>query len=117
MGNTTLQGLETVKQTLETYAAQSQSDLGAVIQSLNDTLNEQKACVEKQTVLLDQTKEATRSQEKILLMQLHSQCQFLDQQMGMSEQEFNMFVNMIPAKLRNYQLVWHLNVLTEMEMV
>ena len=97
---TTLDGLETVKQTLETYASENQSNLGEIIKSLKDTLNEQKECVNKQTELLEQTKEATRSQEKILLMQLHSQCQFLDQQAGMSKSEFAMFVNMIPAKFK-----------------
>lgn len=97
----TLQGLETVQQTLETYAKENQADLGIVIQSLNDTLNEQKKVVKKQSDLLDQTKEATRSQEKILLLQLQSQCQFLDQQMGMTPQEYSMFLNMIPAKFKN----------------
>merc|ERR1712137_539109 len=98
--HSTLAGLETVQKTLETYAAENQSDLGEVIQSLNDTLAEQKQCVQKQSELLDQTKEATRSQEKILLMQLQSQCQFLDQNMGMTEQEFGMFLSMIPAKFK-----------------
>ena len=97
----TLEGLETVKQTLETYAEENQKDLGAVINSLNDTLQEQKNVVRKQSELLDQTKEATRSQEKILLMQLQSQCQFLDQEMGMTQQEYQMFLNMIPAKFKN----------------
>jgi predicted RNase H-like nuclease (RuvC/YqgF family) len=98
--HSTLAGLETVQKTLETYAAENQSDLGEVIQSLNDTLAEQKQCVQKQSELLDQTKEATRSQEKILLMQLQSQCQFLDQSMGMTEQEYGMFLSMIPAKFK-----------------
>ena len=96
----TLQGLETVRLTLETYAKENQADLGKVIKSLNDTLDEQKQCVKKQSALLDQTKEATRSQEKILLMQLQAQCQFLDQKEGMSRAEFNMFVNMIPSKFK-----------------
>lgn len=96
----TLDGLETVRQTLEAYASKNNQDLGNVIKSLNDTLNEQKAVVKKQSLLLDQTKEATRSQEKILLLQLQAQCQFLDQQAGMSPQEYQMFLSMIPAKFK-----------------
>ena len=97
----TLQGLETVKQTLETYAKENMQDLGNVINSLNETLDEQRNCVKKQSALLKQAKAVTSSQEKILLMQLQSQCQFMDGQMDMSHQEFEMFVHMIPAKFRN----------------
>ena len=99
--HSTISGLETVRAALETYASETKKDLGAVINTLNETLIEQKKVVKQQQNVLQEITTQTKCQEKILLLQLQAQCQYLDGQMGMSPSEFSMFVNMIPAKFRN----------------
>jgi hypothetical protein len=49
---------------------------------------------------LKSTKSATKSQEKVLLMQLHSQCQLLDKSIGLSPEEFQIFMTMVPEKFK-----------------
>ena len=64
----TLEGLDAVKLALENYARDHNLDMTKVIGTLNETLEEQKECVKKQSTLLDQSKEVTGNQEKILLL-------------------------------------------------
>ena len=97
----TLEGLDAVKLALENYARDHNLDMTKVIGTLNETLEEQKECVKKQSTLLDQSKEVTGNQEKILLLQLQAQCQFMDGQLDMSPEEFQLFSSMIPYKFRS----------------
>merc|ERR1712137_659289 len=96
----TVTSLEGVRDMIEQYSKENHAQFADVVNNLNDTLQQQKDAVKKQHELLDQTKEATNTQERVLLMQLHAQCQFLDHEAGMSSNEYQMFLNMIPARYR-----------------
>eukprot|EP00008_Paramoeba_atlantica_P009141 CAMPEP_0201480798 /NCGR_PEP_ID=MMETSP0151_2-20130828/5207_1 /ASSEMBLY_ACC=CAM_ASM_000257 /TAXON_ID=200890 /ORGANISM="Paramoeba atlantica, Strain 621/1 / CCAP 1560/9" /LENGTH=210 /DNA_ID=CAMNT_0047862767 /DNA_START=212 /DNA_END=844 /DNA_ORIENTATION=- len=96
----TLKNLEVVSQTIEAFGAETQGDLSSILTNLKETLDGQKEVVKKQEGILSTTEQATNSQEKMLLMTLHQQCQFLDKSMGLSREEFQTFLTMIPEKFR-----------------
>lgn len=56
-------------------------------------------------MVLDRTKAATKSQSRVLLLTIHSQCQFLDQTGGLSPQEYQMFLSMVPEKYKRAGIV------------
>mmetsp|Transcript_8246 Transcript_8246/g.11017 ORF Transcript_8246/g.11017 Transcript_8246/m.11017 type:complete len:253 (-) Transcript_8246:23-781(-) len=97
-----LSGLDDVRQSLEDYAQKTGTDLQEVIGTIKTTLQEQNEVVEQQKELVTQTEKAQREQEKVLLLSIHSQCQYMDQSHGMSPMEFEMFKNMIPEKYKKF---------------
>uniref|UniRef100_A0A7S4KXN1 EF-hand domain-containing protein n=1 Tax=Paramoeba aestuarina TaxID=180227 RepID=A0A7S4KXN1_9EUKA len=98
----TLSNLEVVKETIENFGEEEKNDLGDVLAGLQGTIEEQKEVVQRQEGILKSTEEATNTQEKALLLTLQSQCQFIDKNMGMSREEFDTFINMLPDKFKSH---------------
>eukprot|EP01090_Pellita_catalonica_P018614 TRINITY_DN6068_c0_g1_i1.p1 TRINITY_DN6068_c0_g1~~TRINITY_DN6068_c0_g1_i1.p1 ORF type:complete len:272 (+),score=57.76 TRINITY_DN6068_c0_g1_i1:101-916(+) len=95
-----LDDLESVKEMIEEYGAQNKQDLGDIINSVKDTLDEQKKVLKGEQEVLARQVQNTHSQEELLLHQLQSQVQFLDQTAGLSEKEFSTFKSMLPDKFK-----------------
>jgi len=92
----TIQDLETVRTTMEAFAKDNNKDLGNVIDNLNKAISDQKTLLVDQTNILSKTREATKNQEKMMLLQLQSQLQFQDQQAGLSRAEYDQFLTLLP---------------------
>eukprot|EP01012_Entosiphon_sulcatum_P034563 TRINITY_DN43859_c0_g1_i1.p1 TRINITY_DN43859_c0_g1~~TRINITY_DN43859_c0_g1_i1.p1 ORF type:complete len:260 (-),score=64.61 TRINITY_DN43859_c0_g1_i1:13-792(-) len=98
--STTLEGLKVVQSTMQQLAATAGPELGAVVATLETTLQKQRQVVSDQKQLLDRSKQATATQSRILLMQLQTQCQLLDMQVGLSESEFQQLLGQLPTELQ-----------------
>eukprot|EP01012_Entosiphon_sulcatum_P015384 TRINITY_DN20355_c0_g1_i1.p2 TRINITY_DN20355_c0_g1~~TRINITY_DN20355_c0_g1_i1.p2 ORF type:complete len:296 (-),score=87.88 TRINITY_DN20355_c0_g1_i1:122-1009(-) len=90
--------LDETRKRLEEYAAKTGQDLSRVIGQLKDTLSQQQQVVEQQADLVAQHRRAQEQQDRVLLHQLQAQVQFLDQKVGLSQQEFDVFVSMLPQR-------------------
>jgi len=94
--------LDSIQQKLQAYADEHHKDFHQVIGTIKGALQEQKDIVAKQQDICSQTENATKDQAKILLHTIHRQCQFMDQSMGMSPMEFQMFLGMVPQKYKAF---------------
>jgi len=92
----TITDLETVRTTMETFAKDNNKDLGNVIDNLSKAITDQKGLLVDQTSILSKTREATKNQERMMLLQLQSQLQFQDQQAGLSRTEYDQFLTLLP---------------------
>jgi len=103
---TSIAELDDVRIAMEKFAQESQKDCSSVLNSLKNALSEQRTLLDEQQSVVNKTKKATREQEKIMLLQLQSQVQFMDQSSGMSKMEYEMFVSMLPATFKKaYDIV------------
>jgi len=103
---TSISELDDVRIAMEKFAQDNQKDCSSVLDSLKKSLSEQRTLLDEQQSVVNKTKHATREQEKIMLLQLQSQVQFMDQSSGMSKMEYDMFVSMLPSTFRKaYDIV------------
>jgi len=98
----TISDLDTVRQVMEGFAAENNKDLGAVMENMRSAIGDQKNLLKGQQQILSKTKEATKNQEKLMLLQLQSQLQFQDQQAGLSRTEYDSFVSLLPDVFRDH---------------
>lgn len=102
---TAIKGLDEVSVVMQKYAAKAGEDFDHVISSLHSSIEEQKS-IQRQTQEIEaQTRKLTLAQERSMLMNLFMQFQNQDGQQGLSREEFETLLDMLPegssAKLRN----------------
>mmetsp|Transcript_14146 Transcript_14146/g.27950 ORF Transcript_14146/g.27950 Transcript_14146/m.27950 type:complete len:304 (+) Transcript_14146:125-1036(+) len=100
-----ISGLDNVKDTLQQFAAQSQSSFEDVLKSLNDGIAEQKIIQVQTKQIANKTKMLAATQERSMLMNLFMQFEDQDGEKGLSKDEFDCLVDVLPeetaAKLRD----------------
>jgi len=97
---TSISSLEDVSKAMEAFARENNVNMGDILHNLRDALTQQRSLLDQQQQVIDKTKAAVREQERVMLLQLQSQVQFMDQSSGMSKMEYEMFVNMLPQAFR-----------------
>mmetsp|Transcript_56841 Transcript_56841/g.122935 ORF Transcript_56841/g.122935 Transcript_56841/m.122935 type:complete len:294 (-) Transcript_56841:96-977(-) len=102
---TSIEGLDQVREAMEKYAEKSNSDLGHVLTSLQDSIAEQKRIQQQTEKIQAQTRKLTIEQERSMLMNLFMQFQNQDGEKGLNRDEFDTLIDMLPegscATLRN----------------
>jgi len=101
---TSIDGLDQVREAMEQFAAENQSDVSTMMTNLQNSIQEQKT-VQKQTIQIqERTKKLTEVQERTMLMNLFMQFQNEDGSRGLSKDEFETVLDMVPegscARLR-----------------
>eukprot|EP00995_Heteronema_vittatum_P009939 NODE_532_length_1316_cov_213.509866_g384_i0.p2 GENE.NODE_532_length_1316_cov_213.509866_g384_i0~~NODE_532_length_1316_cov_213.509866_g384_i0.p2 ORF type:complete len:334 (-),score=95.95 NODE_532_length_1316_cov_213.509866_g384_i0:230-1231(-) len=94
--NATVTDLNGVKDVLTQFAAENNQNLATALASLNNTLADQRKVLADQEDVLKKTRQAQRSQERLMLQQLQGQVQFFDQQAGISPDEYEVFMGLVP---------------------
>jgi len=93
--------LNSVKDTIEAYARENNSNLGDVIKKMNENLAQQKQVLDDQRQIMNQTLDITKTQERVLLNQLQQQLTAMNSMMGqadgLSKDQFENFMAMVPS--------------------
>eukprot|EP01126_Amoeba_proteus_P005424 TRINITY_DN1181_c0_g1_i1.p2 TRINITY_DN1181_c0_g1~~TRINITY_DN1181_c0_g1_i1.p2 ORF type:complete len:212 (+),score=42.02 TRINITY_DN1181_c0_g1_i1:388-1023(+) len=90
----TVQNLQAVEQVLKTFG---NPDLGEAIGNLRIILRKQEDALKQQQEIFAKNEEQLKSQERLLLLQLNAQLSFLDHQCGLSQQEYQTFLQQLPS--------------------
>eukprot|EP00927_Polykrikos_kofoidii_P037906 TRINITY_DN3210_c1_g3_i1.p1 TRINITY_DN3210_c1_g3~~TRINITY_DN3210_c1_g3_i1.p1 ORF type:complete len:288 (-),score=47.02 TRINITY_DN3210_c1_g3_i1:86-949(-) len=94
---TSISQLDEVRETIKKYAEHNNADLGNVLSSLHESIAEQKK-IQKDTERIQiKTRQLTSTQERAMLMNLFMQFQNQDGEKGLSVDEFETLVDMLPA--------------------
>jgi len=92
-----IHGLDEISQMMAKFAADNKTDFNKVVKSLHDTIEEQKAIQKHTQEIQAETRRLTTTQERSMLMNLFMQYQNQDGEQGLSRDEFELLLDMLPA--------------------
>jgi len=94
---TAITGLDEVSHMMATFAADNKTDFDQVVKSLHNSIEEQKAIQKATQEIQAQTRRLTSTQERSMLMNLFMQYQNQDGEQGLSRDEFEFLLDMLPT--------------------
>mmetsp|Transcript_6095 Transcript_6095/g.17058 ORF Transcript_6095/g.17058 Transcript_6095/m.17058 type:complete len:289 (-) Transcript_6095:133-999(-) len=92
-----ISGLDDVRVALDKFAKDTNTDIGHLMTSLEGSIEEQRNIQKNCENIQARTKRLTGQQEKAMLMNLFFQFQNQDEEKGMSVEEFETFLDMLPS--------------------
>jgi len=109
-----IQGLDEVREAMVKYASETQGDLGDVLSQLHESIGEQKRIQQQTLDIEEETKRLAVGQERAMLMGLFMQFQDQDGEQGLSRDELETLVDMLPEGSGN-KVRAHLGDFSEMD--
>jgi len=109
-----IQGLDEVREAMAKYAAETEGDLGAVLNQLHESIGEQKRIQQQTLDIEEETKRLAVAQERSMLMGLFMQFQEQDGEQGLNRDELDTLMDMLPEGSGN-KVRAHLGDFTEMD--
>lgn len=91
-----IKSLEEVKDAMEQYASDAKGDLNELLSSLHNSIAEQKRIQQNCFDIEEKTRKLTVAQERSMLMGLFMQFQDTDGEKGLSKEELETLVDMLP---------------------
>jgi len=91
-----IKSLEEVKEAMEQYASDAKGDLNELLSSLHNSIAEQKRIQQQTLDIEEKTRKLTVAQERSMLMGLFMQFQDTDGDKGLSKEELETLVDMLP---------------------
>jgi len=98
--STSIGQLEEVRVALETFAASTGNDIQHLMASLGNSIQEQRTIQKNSQEIQSRTKLLALQQEKAMLMNLFFQIQNQNDEKGLSTEEFDTFLDMLPREGR-----------------
>eukprot|EP00301_Raphidiophrys_heterophryoidea_P026322 c9058_g1_i1.p1 GENE.c9058_g1_i1~~c9058_g1_i1.p1 ORF type:complete len:313 (+),score=103.48 c9058_g1_i1:49-939(+) len=92
--------LNNVREMLEQYATTASTNLNQIIETIRSSVSEQRQIQEQTLKIQKSALEQTRKQEYAMMMNLYFQFQNMDGEKGMSFDEFETFLDLVPRDLR-----------------
>jgi len=94
-----ISGLESVRMTIEAYAAKNNSDFGQVLSDFQKMIAQQQDILESTKKLQKRTRKLTEAQWRALMLNLYAQVDHHEGMQGMSRTEFELWLAMLPVEI------------------